>query len=129
MTHPEATAATAAAQEQALQAAREQGHAAGLSDGIRQGTQAERERTAAILGHERAAACPDLARQCIATGLTAEQASAILGAAPTPAATASAGFAQHMAALNPAVSGIEAASPADETAAIAAQVLQHARRA
>ena len=129
MTHPEATAAPAAAQEQALQAAREQGHAAGLSEGIRQGTQAERERTAAILGHERAAACPDLARQCIATGLTAEQASAILGAAPAPAATASAGFAQHMAALNPAVSGIEADSPADETAAIAAQVLQHARRA
>lgn len=129
MTHPEATAAPAA-QEQALQAAREQGHAAGLSEGIRQGTQAERERTAAILGHERAAACPDLARQCIATGLTAEQASAILGAAPTPAATASAGFAQHMAALNPDVSGIEAAaSPADDAAAIAAQVLQHARRA
>ena len=129
MTHPEATAAPAA-QEQALQAAREQGHAAGLSEGIRQGTQAERERTAAILGHERAAACPDLARQCIATGLTAEQASAILGAAPAPAATASAGFAQHMAALNPDVSGIEAAaSPADDAAAIAAQVLQHARRA
>lgn len=129
MTHPEATAAPAA-QEQALQAAREQGHADGLSEGIRQGTQAERERTAAILGHERAAACPDLARQCIATGLTAEQASAILGAAPAPAATASAGFAQHMAALNPDVSGIEAAaSPADDAAAIAAQVLQHARHA
>lgn len=58
------------------------------AEGRQEGAQAERARVGAILGHE-AATCSPLAMQCINTGLTAEQSSAILGAAPkAPAAEA-----------------------------------------
>lgn len=90
-------------------AARAEGHAAGVS--------AERARVSSILGHERATAHMAVAVQCINTGMTAEQAGAVLGAMPeqAPAAqSAKAGaqnptFAAAMAAVkNPDVSGIEA---------------------
>ena len=94
---------------------------AARTEGASQGAKAERERTAAILGHEAAKGRTDLAHQCISTGLTVDQAAAILGAAPkAPAAQAGAGnpFAQHMAALgNPNVTGTE---PSQEDAAPAA---------
>lgn len=83
------------------------------AEGIKQGTQAERDRTAAILAHEAAQGRTELAHQCVATGLTVEQSAAILGAAPVAPAAAAAGqgnqFAQHMAALgNPKVTGTDA---------------------
>ncbi|MDD2610656.1 MAG: S49 family peptidase [Giesbergeria sp.] len=73
---------------------------------------AERTRVSAILAHPAAATHPALAQQCIATGLSAEQAAGILGAVPQAAAPAASKadsqFAQHMQALgNPQVSGVE----------------------
>lgn len=86
-------------------------HAAGVAHG----TQAERERTSAILTHAAAQGRTALAIQCVTSGLSAEQAGAILASAPqapTPAtapAAATNPFAQHMAALgNPATTGTEA---------------------
>lgn len=72
--------------------------------------QAERERTAAVLALPNAAQHTALAHQCIALGLSVEQSTAILAAAPVaPPAAAVNPFAQHMAALgNPKVSGTEA---------------------
>lgn len=86
-------------------------------DAVRaEGAAAERARVSAILGHPNASANPAITRQCIDTGLTAEQAKGFLDAAPqtvAPAAPAAAGgaseFSKHMAAMgNPAVSGVEA---------------------
>lgn len=79
---------------------------------------------AAITGHPNAAANPGITQQCIATGLSAEQAKGFLDAAPaaaTTTASAQAGnqFAAAMAAMgNPNVSGVEAAAP-DSAAATA----------
>lgn len=91
-----------------------------------EGAQAERSRVSAILGHANAGANMALAMQCVSTGLTAEQASAILGAAApqggAQATTTQANpFAQAMGALgNPPVSGVEAANQRpDDPAAIA----------
>jgi hypothetical protein len=75
-----------------------------------------------------------LAITCVQTGLSADQAGAILAAAPKAPAPVAAGgnFAAAMAAVgNPAVSGIEAAATqADDPAALAAQVVAsfHAAR-
>lgn len=110
--------------------------------GFAAGVQAERTRVASILGHERAGANMALAVQCINTGLTAEQAGAILGVAPvagtttaaapaTPATQASAPrneFAAAMAAMgNPPVTGVEASAadltPQAKADALAQQVL------
>lgn len=119
-------AAPAALTTADLDRARAEGHAAG----VQAGTQAERERTAAILGFDRASTHMALAVQCVSTGLSAEQANAILGAAPAnavpnPAAAGSA-FAAAMAATgNPSVTGIEAAAgPGTDEAALAAEVLK-----
>ncbi len=94
------------------------------AEGVEQGAQAERTRVGAILGHE-SASCSPLAMQCIKTGLTAEQSTAILGAAPKPAAleeTSSNAFAAAMGAIgNPDVSGIEAHSDSLNPEAAAAQ--------
>lgn len=124
---PQQAAAPAATHTPAdLAQARNEGHAAGV--------QAERERTSAILGHERASTHMAVALTCIKTGLSAEQAGQILGALPAAApAAASNPFATAMAkVVNPAVSGIEAAAdPAQGEAELAAQVLKlfqaHAR--
>lgn len=83
-----------------------------------EGANAERARVSAILGHPNASANPAITRQCIDTGLTAEQAKGFLDVAPqasTPAApaaaTGSSDFSKHMAAMgNPAVSGVESKS-------------------
>ena len=76
-----------------------------------EGATAERARVSAILGHPNASANPAITRQCIDTGLTAEQAKGFLDAAPQAAAPAAAGgsdFARQMAAMgNPSVSGVE----------------------
>lgn len=86
-------------------------------DAVRaEGAAAERARVSAILGHPNASANPAITRQCIDTGLTAEQAKGFLDAAPqavAPVAPAAAGgaseFSRHMTAMgNPAVSGVEA---------------------
>lgn len=111
-----------------LDAACERARAEGHTAGLQAGTQAERDRTAAILAHEAATTHVALAHQCIASGLSADQAGAILGAAPQPIQGAAAGsaFAAAMGVMgNPAVSGVERdTSAAADEAALAAQVLQ-----
>ena len=90
---------------------------ADLDKASAEGAAAERARVAAITSHANAAANPAITQQCIATGLSAEQAKGFLDAAPaaaTTTASAQAGsqFAAAMAALgNPNVSGVEAAAP------------------
>lgn len=80
-----------------------------------EGAAAERARVTAITSHANAAANPAITQQCIATGLSAEQAKGFLDAAPAAGAVASAAsnqFAAAMAAMgNPNVSGVEAAAP------------------
>ena len=92
-----------------------------------EGAAAERARVSAILGHE-AASCSPLALQCIGTGLTIEQSTAILGAAPKAAApqpaAAASGFAAAMAAIgNPDVSGLDGKGEQNDEAALAASIL------
>ena len=91
------------------------------------GAAAERARVSAILGHE-AASCSPLALQCIGTGLTIEQSTAILGAAPKAAApqpaAAASGLAAAMAAIgNPDVSGLDGKGEQNDEAALAASIL------
>lgn len=133
------SAATAAATAAAALAAATQANATEGS-GFAAGVQAERTRVASILGHERAGANMELAVQCINTGLTAEQAGAILGVAPvagTTTATATTPtqasaprneFAAAMAAMgNPSVTGVETSgtdlTPQAKADALAAQVV------
>ncbi len=102
--------------------------------GHQAGATAERERASAILGHEAAATNMALAVTCVQTGLSADQAGAILAAAPKPAeltATANNGFTAVMSAIgNPAVSGIEAAATqGNDEAALAAQIVASFRAA
>lgn len=104
------------------------------------GAAGERARTAAILALPAAASNMAQAVQCVSAGLTVEQATAILGAAPQPiegvlvtgapaaskpGATVNSDFAAAMAATgNPKVSGQEAGAGAGNDAeALAAQVL------
>ena len=117
---PNAAAAAAPVAATFSQADLDQARAAGAS--------AERERVTAILGHARASTHMATAMQCISTGLSAEQASAILATLPAAARADGSGFAAAMAAVpNPAVSGIEAAAtPADphaDASALAAQIV------
>lgn len=115
------TAATTAAAAPTAPATASQ---ADLDKARAEGAAAERARVAAINGHPNAAANPGITQQCIATGLSAEQAKGFLDAAPaaaTTTASAQAGnqFAAAMAAMgNPNVSGVEAAAP-DSAAATA----------
>lgn len=123
-------AATAPAVATFTQADVDQARAAGHQAGAT----AERERASAILGHEAAATNMQLAITCVQTGLSAEQAGAILAAAPkaaAPAAAANNGFAAVMGAIgNPAVSGIEAAATqGNDEAALAAQIVASFRAA
>lgn len=135
----QSAAAAAAASAAAALAAATQANATEGS-GFAAGVQAERTRVASILGHERAGANMTLAVQCINTGLTAEQAGAILGVAPvagTTTATATTTtqasaprneFAAAMAAMgNPSVTGVEASgtdlTPQAKADALAQQVL------
>lgn len=109
-----------------LDKARADGHAAGREEGMQAGVTAERERVSAILGHPEAADRQALAVQCITTGLSAEQAGAILGAAPkaAPAKAATSAFGAAMASIgNPDVSGIEGEASADDAAAVAGSIL------
>lgn len=121
-TTPQAPAGAApnAAAAAFSQADLDQARAAGVS--------AERERVTAILGHARASTHLATATQCISTGLSAEQAGAILATLPETAQASGTGFAAAMAAVpNPAVSGVEAAAPSEapeaEAAALAAQIV------
>lgn len=83
-------------------------------------TAAERSRISAIQAHANASAQAGLVKLAIDTGMTAEQAAAVLSsAAPAAGATQASApnaFAATMAGLgNPAVSGIEARSTPDST--------------
>ena len=99
---------------------------ADLDQARAEGASAERARVTAILGHAHAAANHGTAMQCISTGLSAEQAGAILATLPAAARADGSSFAAAMAAVpNPAVSGIEAAAaPADPHAAASALAAQ-----
>jgi len=91
----------------------------------------ERERLCAIQSHPNASAQPGIVKLCIDTGMTAEQASAMLSAATSAAPAAAANpFTAAMAATpNPQVSGIEgppgttATDPAAQANALAASIL------
>lgn len=127
MSGTQETAGSAQASAALTQADVDRARAEGVQEGVQEGAQAERARVGAILGHE-AAACSPLALQCINTGLTAEQSTAILGAAPKAAATdAKPGdaFAAAMGAIgNPDVSGVETGATDQNTeAAMASQIL------
>lgn len=96
---------------------------AARADGVKQGAAAERERVSAILGHAEADGRHALAMQCVTTGLTVEQSTAILAAAPkAPAAAGGGEFAAAMAKLgNPDVTGVEAPeAKKNEAAAVSA---------
>lgn len=104
-----------------LDRARAEGHAAGLSAGA----EAERTRITAILGSTEAEGRMALARQCIAAGLAADQAVALMAAAPK-AAVAAAGnpLATAMAALgNPDVKTDAGAAPAADAATLATNMV------
>ena len=80
------------------------------AQGREEGAKAERERVAGIFAHAAAADRIQLAIQCVTSGLSVEQAGAILGAAPVAAGAAGPGnaFAAVMTSLgNPDVSGME----------------------
>lgn len=103
------------------------------AEGRQQGAQAERDRVSGILGHQAAATHMSIAVSAITSGLSVEQASAILAAAPPPAPAAAGAnaFAAAMGAQgNPKVSGIEAqgGNEGDE-AALASSVLSNFRGA
>lgn len=110
-----------------LDGARAQGH--------EQGATAERTRVSAIHAHPAAAANAALATQCITSGLSAEQAGAILGAVPVAGnvaalASKTGAFSVAMAGVgNPAVSGVEANAELTGDAALAAQVIASFRGA
>ena len=104
-----ATTASAGATTPAAEAAAAASAAPGQGKTYADGVQAERARVTAILGHANAAANPLITQQCIATGLSAEQAKGFLDAAPAAAAAPANPFAAAMAAMgNPDVSGVEA---------------------
>lgn len=105
-----------------LDAARAEGHRAGLTAG----TEAERVRVSGILTHAEAEGRTALAHQCITTGLSAEQAAAILAASPRQSAPAAAGnaFAAAMAGIgNPDVKPDAAAAQESDAQATAANIV------
>lgn len=104
-----ATTASAGATTPAAEAAAAASAAPEQGKTYADGVQAERARVTAILGHANAAANPSITQQCIATGLSAEQAKGFLDAAPAAATAPANPFAAAMAAMgNPDVSGVEA---------------------
>lgn len=96
-TAPAGNEAPASFTQANLDAARAEGHAAGLQAG----TDAERARVSGILTHPNAEGRTALASQCIASGLSVEQSAAMLAAAP--AATAAQAAANPFAAAMNAV--------------------------
>ena len=80
-------------------------------------TTQERARLCAIQGHPNALSQPGLVKLCIDTGISATQATALLGAATSAPPAAANPFLAAMAATpNPAISGIE--DPASTAAAL-----------
>ncbi|AGU51534.1 putative phage head-tail preconnector protein GP5 [Variovorax paradoxus B4] len=103
---------------------------AARAEGRDEGAKTERTRVSGIFAHEAAAGRTQLAIQCVTSGLTVEQAGAVLGAAPAAAPASSANaFATAMATLgNPDVSGVEAATgAAADEAALASQIVSSFR--
>ena len=114
---PAGATTTAAAIAPAAPAAAVSASQADLDKARAEGAAAERARVTAITSHANAAANPAITQQCIATGLSAEQAKGFLDAAPAAATTTATAtqaanpFAVVMAAMgNPNVSGVEAAA-------------------
>lgn len=98
---------------------------AARAEGRDEGALTERTRVSGIFAHEAAAGRTQLAIQCVTSGLSVEQAGAVLGAAPVATAAPVNAFATAMAAVgNPDVSGVEAASGAQtDEAALASQIV------
>lgn len=117
----------------ALAQARAAGHAEGLAAGIEQGTQAERERVTGILSCEHTATNLAQAVQCVNAGLSVEQATTVLAAAPAMATLdtteLAAPFRAAMAAMgNPDVTGIERdTDPGSDAAALAGEIISNFR--
>lgn len=106
---------------------RSEGHAAGLTEGAEQGAKAERDRVTAIFAQ--AAGKTEMAVTCITSGLSVEQSSAILAAAPAKVdAVQGNAFAAAMAATgNPKVSGVEAGAAEPDEATLAASIVANFR--
>lgn len=104
---------------------------AARAEGREEGAVAERTRVSGIFAHESAAGRTQLAIQCVSSGLSVEQAGAVLGAAPVAAAVPANAFATAMAAVgNPDVSGVEAGGGAQtDEAALASQIVASFRGA
>lgn len=85
------------------------------AEGRDEGSKAERERCSGILAHKEADGRGALAVQCIATGLSVEQAGALMAAAPKASATGAAAGSQFSAAMtalgNPDVRAGEGGQP------------------
>ncbi len=98
---------------------------AARAEGRDEGANAERGRVSGIFAHEAAAGRTQLAIQCVTSGLSVEQAGAVLGASPAAAGASANAFATAMAAVgNPDVTGIEAgAGPKSDEAALASQIV------
>ena len=98
---------------------------AARAEGREEGAQTERTRVSGIFAHEAAAGRTQLAIQCVTSGLSVEQAGAVLAAAPVATAAPVNAFATAMAAVgNPDVSGVEAGSGAqNDEAALASQIV------
>ena len=90
-----------------------------------EGAQTERTRVSGIFAHEAAAGRTQLAIQCVTSGLSVEQAGAVLGVAPAATAAPVNAFATALAAVgNPEVTGVEAGSGAQtDEAALASQIV------
>lgn len=104
---------------------------ADIDTAVQAAVTSERARIAGIQAHANASAQPGLVKMAIDTGMSLEQASAMLdNVAPVVAAAAPSTFAAAMASVpNPKVSGIEPAAPSaqGDAAALAEQVLQTMR--
>lgn len=118
-TAPAGTAQPAVLTQADLDRARAEGHAAGLAEGTKAGAEAERARVTAIQSHAEAAGRSALAAQCIAQGLTAEQAGALLAVAPKESAQATGNpFAAAMAAVGNPPTAPDSAPAANAEASI-----------
>ncbi len=96
--------------------------AASHAEGHKAGMQTERERVSGILSHDKAAGQVALAHQCVVTGLSVEQAAAVLGAVPATAQATANHFAAAMAGVpNPDVKhGAQSSDDEAEPALLAA---------
>ena len=115
----------------AAEAARAEGFAAGKAEGVAEGSKAERERSAAILGSEEAKGREAMAQTLVSQGIAAEAAVAILAASPkgTVATIGERAAAVEAASLSPVTGAAAGTKPAtDKAPAVASYADVYASR-